>query len=99
MVSTPMMPTMTDAGTPNSASARRSVSRFSCQKRTPALMRIGSMKRERYVRQLFRPGVLGGMISRDTVAEYTAWLKYVSSSARGKPWRATMSSMNARVCG
>ncbi len=30
------------------------------------------MKRDRYARQLFLPGVLGGMIRRDTVAEYTA---------------------------
>jgi len=63
------MLTMTDAGTPNSASARRSVSRFCCQKRTPALMRIGSIKRDRYARQLFLPGVVGGMISRATVVE------------------------------
>ena len=36
MVSTPMMPTMVCAGTPNSLSARASVSALSCQKRRPA---------------------------------------------------------------
>jgi hypothetical protein len=47
MVSTPTMPTMISAGTPYSASARVKVAALARQKRTPAPMRTGSMKRLR----------------------------------------------------
>ena len=86
------MPTTISGGTPNWLSARASVARLRSQKRTPARMRTGSMKRLRYTRQFLAVPRGGGSIRRGTLGKNTAWPIMPRTQSAGRPRRAAMPS-------